>query len=156
MMKERIAVNPGIHFGKPWVAGTRIPVQSVLELVREGIGFHQIIRDYYPELEPNDIRACVQYAIDVAVGGRHPPGDDSMKCLADQDVYAGGCSYRSGRPSDTEAGIVVMPLTEPVPGGDHAAGGEGWRQVGQVVVMKTPPQRGQRKPVSKVSKAWPH
>ncbi len=34
-MKERIAVNPAVHFGKPCVAGTRIPVQSVLELVRE-------------------------------------------------------------------------------------------------------------------------
>jgi uncharacterized protein (DUF433 family) len=64
-MKERIAVNPGIHFGKPCVAGTRIPVQSVLELVREGIPFAEIVRDYYPELEPEDIRACLQYAIDV-------------------------------------------------------------------------------------------
>ncbi len=64
-MKERIAVNPGIHFGKPCVAGTRIPVQSVLELVREAVPFDQIIRDYHPDLEPDDIRACVQYAIDV-------------------------------------------------------------------------------------------
>jgi uncharacterized protein (DUF433 family) len=64
-MKERIAVNPRIHMGKPCVAGTRIPVQSVLELVREGISFDAIIRDYYPDLEPEDIRACIQYAIDV-------------------------------------------------------------------------------------------
>jgi uncharacterized protein (DUF433 family) len=64
-MKDRIAVSPGIHFGKPCVAGTRIPVQSVLELVREGISFAEIIRDYYPDLEPDDIRACIQYAIDV-------------------------------------------------------------------------------------------
>jgi uncharacterized protein (DUF433 family) len=65
-MTERIAVNPQIHFGKPCVAGTRIPVQSVLELVREGLSFAEIIRDYYPDLQPEDIRACVQYAIDVA------------------------------------------------------------------------------------------
>ena len=64
-MKDRIAVNPQIHFGKPCVAGTRIPVQSVLELVREGIGFAEIIHDYYPDLQTEDIRACVQYAIDV-------------------------------------------------------------------------------------------
>ena len=38
-MKERIAVSSQIHFGKPCVAGTRIPVQSVLELVREGLSF---------------------------------------------------------------------------------------------------------------------
>ncbi|MFO7901310.1 MAG: DUF433 domain-containing protein [Planctomycetota bacterium] len=64
-MKKRIAVNPGIHFGKPCVGGTRIPVQSVLELVREGLSFAEIIRDYYPDLEPEDVRACIQYAIDV-------------------------------------------------------------------------------------------
>ena len=64
-MKERIAVNPGIHFGKPCVAGSRISVQSVLELVREGLSFDVIIRDYYPDLEPEDVRACIQYAIDV-------------------------------------------------------------------------------------------
>ncbi len=42
-MKERIAVNSEIHFGKPCITGTRIPVQSVLELVREGLGFDAII-----------------------------------------------------------------------------------------------------------------
>lgn len=64
-MRERIAVNPQVHFGKPCVAGTRIPVQSVLELVREELSFSEIIRDYYPDLQPEDIRACIQYAIDV-------------------------------------------------------------------------------------------
>lgn len=64
-MKDRISVDPKIHFGKPCVAGTRIPVQSVLELVREGLTFQDIIRDYYPDLQPEDIRACLQYAIDV-------------------------------------------------------------------------------------------
>ena len=64
-MKDRIAVSPGVHFGKPCVAGTRIPVQNVLELVREGLAFAEIIRDYYPDLELEDVRACVQYAIDV-------------------------------------------------------------------------------------------
>jgi uncharacterized protein (DUF433 family) len=64
-MKDRIAVNPQIHFGKPCAAGTRIPERSVLELVREGLSFADIILDYYPDLEPEDIRACIQYAIDV-------------------------------------------------------------------------------------------
>jgi uncharacterized protein (DUF433 family) len=64
-MQDRIVIDPEIHFGKPCVAGTRILVQSVLELIREGIGFDQITRDYYPDLQPADLRACVQYAIDV-------------------------------------------------------------------------------------------
>ena len=64
-MRERIAVNPHIHFGKPCVAGTRVTVQSVLELVREGVAAVDIGRDYYPDLSPDDVRACVQYAIDL-------------------------------------------------------------------------------------------
>jgi uncharacterized protein (DUF433 family) len=47
------------------VAGTRITVQSVLELVKEGIAFDAIIRDYYPELHVEDIQACIKYAIEV-------------------------------------------------------------------------------------------
>jgi len=65
LMQDRIAIDSEIHFGKPCVAGTRIPVQSVLELIREGVGFDQITRDYYPDLEADDLRACVQYAMDV-------------------------------------------------------------------------------------------
>lgn len=63
-MRERIEVNPNIHFGKPCVTGTRIPVQNVLELVREGIPFEEIIQNYYPGLQVEDIRACIQYAME--------------------------------------------------------------------------------------------
>ena len=64
-MNKQIVAQPHIHFGKPCVAGTRITVQSVLELVREGVSADDIRRDYYPELSADDIRACVQYAIDL-------------------------------------------------------------------------------------------
>jgi len=64
-MKEKITVNPNIHFGKPCITGTRIPVLNVLELIGEGLTFEEIIRDYYPELQVEDIQACVKYAIEV-------------------------------------------------------------------------------------------
>ena len=64
-VRERIEIDPNVHFGKPCVTGTRIPVHSVLELVSEGLSFAKIIEDYYPELEVEDIRACVRYAIEV-------------------------------------------------------------------------------------------
>ena len=63
-MAGKISVNPKIHFGKPCIAGTRIQVQSVLELVREGISFSEIISNYYPDLSVEDIQASIQYAID--------------------------------------------------------------------------------------------
>ncbi len=62
-MIEQITVNPEIHFGKPCVTGTRITVQNVLELLNEGLSFDEIIQDYYPDLDTQDIHACIQYAI---------------------------------------------------------------------------------------------
>lgn len=62
-MNKRISVNPNIHFGKPCVAGTRITVQNVLELLNEGLTFDGITQDYYPDLEVEDIKACLDYAI---------------------------------------------------------------------------------------------
>jgi len=60
---ERIVVNPQIHFGKPIIDGTRITVQNVLELINDGLGFDQIMKDYYPDLKREDIQACLRYAI---------------------------------------------------------------------------------------------
>ena len=62
-MIDKITVNPGIHFGKPCIAGTRITVQSVLELINEGLTFNEIVKDYYPDLTIEDIHACLSYAI---------------------------------------------------------------------------------------------
>jgi len=62
-MFDRIAVNSNIHFGKPCIAGTRIPVQNVLELVDEGIPFAKINQEYYPDINIQDIHACLRYAI---------------------------------------------------------------------------------------------
>ena len=64
-MRDRITVDPHIHFGKPCVAGTRIPVEQVLELVRDGLTAAEIRADYYPDLSPDDVRACIQYALDL-------------------------------------------------------------------------------------------
>lgn len=65
MEKARVILDPNIHFGKPCIAGTRIKVQDVLELVQEGIPFTEIIEKYYPDLTIEDIKACVQYALDI-------------------------------------------------------------------------------------------
>ena len=62
-MIDRITIDSKIHFGKPCIAGTRITVQSVLELLNEGLSFKEIIKNYYPELDDGDIRASIQYAI---------------------------------------------------------------------------------------------
>ena len=62
-MIERIVVDSQIHFGKPCVAGTRITVQNILELLDDNISFEEITQDYYPDLQLEDIHACLRYAI---------------------------------------------------------------------------------------------
>ena len=64
-MKERIEVNEGVHFGKPCITGTRVPVVDVLELVRNGTAFDEIIANYYPDIQLEDIKACLKYVIDI-------------------------------------------------------------------------------------------
>jgi uncharacterized protein (DUF433 family) len=68
-MTERIVVDPNIHFGKPYIAGTRIPVHDVLQLLEEGLSFAQIILDCYPDLTVDDIHACMHYPIDTDRSG---------------------------------------------------------------------------------------
>jgi len=64
-MANKIIVDPNIHFGKPCIAGTRITVESVLELLSEGVTSQEILASYYPDLQEEDIRACVRYAYEV-------------------------------------------------------------------------------------------
>lgn len=70
---NRIVIDPEIHFGKPCVAGTRIRVENVLELIDEGIPFQEIIDRYYPELEIDDVKACAKYATDLVRGEEISP-----------------------------------------------------------------------------------
>ena len=63
--ENRIVVDSNIHFGKPCVTGTRIPVEDVLELIQEGITFTEIVQKYYPDLEIDDVKACARYATDL-------------------------------------------------------------------------------------------
>ena len=65
LYEDRIVIDTDIHFGKPCISGTRITVQNVLELVQEGVPFEDIIQRYYPDLEIEDVKACVRYATDI-------------------------------------------------------------------------------------------
>jgi uncharacterized protein (DUF433 family) len=63
--ERRIVIDPKVHFGKPCIAGTRIPVENVLELIQENIPFTEIVEKYYPDLDIEDIKACARYATDL-------------------------------------------------------------------------------------------
>lgn len=61
-MSPSIRIDPGICHGKPCIAGHRIPVSMVLELLAEGISFEEILREYYSSLTRQDLTECVLYA----------------------------------------------------------------------------------------------
>lgn len=61
----RIAIDQKVHFGRPCIAGTRIPVYCILELVQAGIPFNEIINKYYPDITIDDIKASIQYAVEL-------------------------------------------------------------------------------------------
>ena len=65
MEKDKIILDTKVHFGKPCIAGTRIKVEDVLELVEEGIPFAEIVDKYYTDLSIDDIKVCVRYALDI-------------------------------------------------------------------------------------------
>ena len=57
----RISVDHRIMGGVPCVAGTRIPVATVVGLVANGLTTDEIMADY-PQLTREDIQACLGYA----------------------------------------------------------------------------------------------
>jgi uncharacterized protein (DUF433 family) len=64
---QRITADPQILGGKPVIRGLRISVETVLALLAAGETAERILDDY-PELEPDDLRACVSYAHAVIAG----------------------------------------------------------------------------------------
>lgn len=58
---KRITVNPEIFGGKPIIRGMRISVELILSLLVQGETPETILADY-PDLEPDDLRACLAYA----------------------------------------------------------------------------------------------
>ncbi|MCS6787520.1 MAG: DUF433 domain-containing protein [Thiobacillaceae bacterium] len=57
----RITVEPDKCGGRPCVRGMRIRVVDVLDMLAAGMSEGEILADY-PDLEPEDIRACLLYA----------------------------------------------------------------------------------------------
>ncbi len=58
---KRITANPAIFGGKPIIRGMRISVELILSLLTQGENWDNILADY-PDLEIDDIRACLAYA----------------------------------------------------------------------------------------------
>ncbi len=58
---KRITARPDVFDGKPIIRNMRLSVEFILSLMAQGLTTEAIL-DEYPELEPDDVRACVAYA----------------------------------------------------------------------------------------------
>jgi uncharacterized protein (DUF433 family) len=64
---ERITASPEIFGGKPIIRGLRISVELILSLLAQGVSQEDILADY-PDLDLDDVRACLAYAHCVIAG----------------------------------------------------------------------------------------
>jgi len=62
---ERIVVDMQVMHGKPVIAGTRIPVYVVLNLLAGGLSPEQVLKEY-PDLTLEDVQASLAYAARLA------------------------------------------------------------------------------------------
>lgn len=58
-----ITLEPDKRSGQPTIRGLRLTVQDVLDYLASGMSIEEILSDF-PELNPEDIRACLAYAAD--------------------------------------------------------------------------------------------
>jgi uncharacterized protein (DUF433 family) len=58
---DRITTNPGVCGGRPCIRGMRIRVTDILSMLSEGVTPHEILTDF-PDLQPDDIKACLALA----------------------------------------------------------------------------------------------
>jgi uncharacterized protein (DUF433 family) len=58
---DRITIEPGKCGGRPCIRGMRIRVNDILEMLGDGIDMSEILADF-PDLERDDILACLQFA----------------------------------------------------------------------------------------------
>jgi uncharacterized protein (DUF433 family) len=61
--RNRITLEPGKRGGKPCIRGLRITVYDVLQYMASGMTEPEILADF-PDLEPDDLRACLAFAAD--------------------------------------------------------------------------------------------
>lgn len=61
--RKIITIEPGKMGGKPCIRGLRITVYDVLDYLASGMTEQEILNDF-PDLTPEDLRACLAFAAD--------------------------------------------------------------------------------------------
>lgn len=68
---DRITLDPNVCHGKPTIRGLRYPVESILEYLAGGDSFQDVLAEF-PDLEREDLQACIQFAaLSLKMRGQH-------------------------------------------------------------------------------------
>jgi uncharacterized protein (DUF433 family) len=62
--KGRVTIDPEVHHGDPCIRGTRVPVSIVVGSIADGMTIEEV-REAYPQITVEDVRAALAYAADV-------------------------------------------------------------------------------------------
>lgn len=62
-----ITVEPGKRGGQPCIRGLRLTVYDILEYLESGMSEDEVLADF-PDLKPEDIRACLAFAAAKNIG----------------------------------------------------------------------------------------
>lgn len=63
--REHVTVDPLVCHGKACIKGTRVMVSVILDNLAEGLTPDELLESY-PSLRPEDVRAAVAYAAELA------------------------------------------------------------------------------------------
>ena len=64
---DRIVRDPEICGGQPTIKGTRVLVLDILDWIKEGEGFDEILSNF-PSITLDDIKAIIEYAKEMISG----------------------------------------------------------------------------------------
>lgn len=68
-LPSAVIADPNVMGGVPVIRGTRVPAQTIVQLIRLGAPVIEILQDY-PSLYPEDIEAALRYVGDSPGGSR--------------------------------------------------------------------------------------
>jgi uncharacterized protein (DUF433 family) len=63
MFEKRVVIDPDIRHGKPFIKGTRVPIEVILGSLAGGMEIKDIIEDY--DIQKEDVQAAAEYAMKI-------------------------------------------------------------------------------------------
>ena len=65
-LKKYINIDPKILGGTPVVAGTRIPIERIYELIKQGYSTESLVKEY-PQVETKKIHYLIAYLVEAGL-----------------------------------------------------------------------------------------